>query len=171
MTVEYVKANLLDAPESVIAHGCNNKGVWGTGVAKAIKDRWPRVFNIFEYAHVSGGLGLGSVVWGPRNPAETAWVASVVTQHGYGKDPAIRYASYDAIDRGLRTLVDEALHRGRLEANGWIAVPQIGCGNGHADWSIVSAILAAVARDTGVRFKVYVPDGETHARLTRRGGE
>lgn len=159
MSIKYVNANILDAPEPVIVHGCNNKGVWGTGVAKALADKWPKTFNLFQYAHMSGALGLGSVVWGPRDPLEQRWVASVITQHAYGKDPNIRYASYDAIDRGMRTVVREGRERGLItDEYDALAIPQIGCGNGHADWGIVVAILKAIARDERVKFQVYVPD-------------
>ena len=129
----YVHGDLLSAPEAIIAHGCNCKGVMGSGVALAIKERWPQAFKAYQYAHASGAMILGSVSWAERR--DGAWVANVVTQNSYGRDPKIRYASYDAIDRGLRTLVEEARDRRILPpTDGKIAIPLIGAGLGNAVW-------------------------------------
>lgn len=158
MTLSYRNQSILAAPESVIAHGCNLKGAMGAGVAKAIKDRWPAVFASYQYAIASGGMFLSAVNWA-EVPNASKWVANVMTQVTYSKDPGLRLASYDAIDRGLRTTVTEALARGYVDQDQpFFAIPMIGCSNGHARWSVVREIINEIILDTGVHFVVYELD-------------
>lgn len=47
--IEYRKMSLFDAPdESIIIHAVNAQGVWGSGIAKEFKDRYPEVYNIYK---------------------------------------------------------------------------------------------------------------------------
>lgn len=39
--IEYRKGNLLDITSGVIVHGCNMRGVMGSGVALAIRNKYP----------------------------------------------------------------------------------------------------------------------------------
>lgn len=48
--MEYRKMSLFDAPEgSIIAHACNAQGVWGSGIARAFKEMYPKSYE--EYHH------------------------------------------------------------------------------------------------------------------------
>ena len=39
--------NLLDAPQKVIAHQVNCQGKMGSGVAKVIRDKYPKVYETY----------------------------------------------------------------------------------------------------------------------------
>ena len=54
-----VNADLLLAPERIIAHGCNAQGVMGSGVAKAIKEKWPGAYKEYRQIYLDRGLTLG----------------------------------------------------------------------------------------------------------------
>ena len=47
MEIVYKEGNLLDAQTDVIAHQVNCQGVMGSGVAKQIRDKWPRVYDSY----------------------------------------------------------------------------------------------------------------------------
>lgn len=50
--ITYVKGSLFDAPKgSVIGHAVNCQGVWGSGIAKQFRDRFPNSFE--EYRRFS----------------------------------------------------------------------------------------------------------------------
>ena len=49
--LKYQIGNLLTAPQKCIAHQVNCQGVMGSGVAKAIKNEYPKVYK--EYMAVS----------------------------------------------------------------------------------------------------------------------
>lgn len=45
----YKKMNLFDAPKgSVLVHACNAQGVWGSGIAKQFKEKFPESFEIYK---------------------------------------------------------------------------------------------------------------------------
>lgn len=153
--VKYTVGDLLNCEETVLAHGCNARGVMGAGVALAIATRWPGVKLAMDHGLASGALYMGSVVWADPQHADGKRVANVLTQERVGRDPNVRYASYDGIARGLETVAREALERGWLRAGESIAVPQIGAGLGNASWRVVEQIMFVIAEKHDITFNVY----------------
>lgn len=98
---------------------------------------------------------MGSVVWADPKHADGKHVANVLTQERVGRDPLVRYASYDGIARGLETAAREALERGWLRAGESIAVPQIGAGLGNASWRVIEQIMFVIAEKYDIIFNVY----------------
>lgn len=48
-SVKYSKMSLFDAPKgAIIAHGCNAQGVWGSGIAKPFKEKYPKAFDEYN---------------------------------------------------------------------------------------------------------------------------
>lgn len=51
MKLNYQNGSLFDAPKgSVLVHACNAKGVWGRGIAKAFKEKFPESFEDYFFA-------------------------------------------------------------------------------------------------------------------------
>ena len=46
--IKVVKGNLLDATEAIIAHQVNCQKKMNSGVAKAIREKYPIVFDIYQ---------------------------------------------------------------------------------------------------------------------------
>lgn len=45
----YKKGSLFDAPKgSILVHACNAQGVWGSGIAKEFKERFPKSFEEYN---------------------------------------------------------------------------------------------------------------------------
>lgn len=136
--ITYVKGNLLEAPEPIIVHGCNARGVMGSGVAKALRDKWPVIFD--QYKEGCGEVTddpqsiLGAVlpVLVEENPLKI--VINAITQLDYGKDKKTRYVSYDAIDIVMYTL-------NNLDSRYTFAMPKIGAGLGNGNWEVIEAII------------------------------
>lgn len=105
----------------LIIHGCNCQGVMGAGVAKAIKNKWPIVFEEFSK------LPTGPELLGTFQPVqinENLFVGNCFTQEYYGSDGK-QYASLDAI----RKSVGEACQFAKDNDLSLIS-PLIGCGLG-----------------------------------------
>ena len=132
--MEYVKGNLLDAPERLIAQGCNAQGVMGSGVARAIRDKWPEVYTQYRQRYQLAGLRLGDVVLAYTDDGKI--VANCITQEFYGRDGK-RYVDYDAVAVCMDKL-KEICQRLRIEK---IAMPLIGAGLGGGDWSVLERII------------------------------
>jgi ADP-ribose 1''-phosphate phosphatase len=80
--IKYKKMSLFDSPEgSILAHACNAKGVWGRGIAKEFKDKFPNSFKEYnEFCKNQNTIGkslLGSTENGYQ-------VLSIVTSSDYG---------------------------------------------------------------------------------------
>ena len=128
--IKYVKGNLLEATEPYIGHGCNAQGVMGSGVALAIKTKWPKAFDDYRREFDETGLELGSIINSPQPDGKI--ILNCITQNYYGRN-ALRYASYDAIDDcmvGLRNFGYDN-----------IAFPKIGAGLGGGSWEVIEAII------------------------------
>ena len=135
MTLNIVDGNVLDVSEGIIAHQTNCQGVMGSGVAAAIRERYPKVY--FEYAehcddYTEAEL-LGTVQFVEVNPK--LYVANVFGQTTYGTHK--RQTSYDATVDAWAELFEKA------EFLDWpIYIPYLmGCGLGGGNWYIYSCII------------------------------
>lgn len=152
MPIEYHKGNLLEAPDvDVIIHGCNCQGVWGAGIAKQIKQKWPYVFQSYIKYMTSVGRGmppealLGKVHYTEVMPDVTGKVViSLQTQVRYGREQ--RHVNYAALGAAL---FEVKSYFGKDD--GVIGMPKIGCGLAGGAWNIVSAIVEDAFNDRVVR--------------------
>ena len=93
--VKIISGNLLDSKEDYICHQVNCRGVMGSGVAKAIRDKWPEVYDAYlQYVSMCVGTPLGSVCFAPIENGDQE-VANMFAQFTYGYD-GLRYTSSDA---------------------------------------------------------------------------
>lgn len=146
MKIIYRKGDLLESGIHVIAHGCNNRGVMGSGIAKAIRSKYPQAYEDYHFAYVVNGnfLMLGRIVW-----VDTVdrLIANCITQDGYGRDGK-QYVSYDAIRSCINGINTEAKNRQRAHMKPYdqepyyeFGLPKIGAGLGGGDWEIISSII------------------------------
>lgn len=143
--------SLLDVTEGVIVHGCNCQGVMGSGVALAIKNKWPAVFSAYRRLYEKKGLFLGDIltVKSPDMP-EGLHVINGMTQETFGRDGK-QYVDYDAVSQVFKRVAAYAKNK-KLS----IHYPKIGCGLGGGDWNIVSArIDKALA---GLDHTLWIPE-------------
>lgn len=170
MNIEYREGNLLESDLKFIAHGCNACGVMGSGIAKAIREKYPEAYNVYRKQYINKGLKLGSVIQAtisdfcspettsvvpliPDHPAKI--IFNCITQATYGRDPSVRYVDYDAVF----SCVQEINRRfSELTSPDWpgenllayfnvdyktpeVGFPMIGAGLGNGDWHVISAII------------------------------
>jgi len=143
--INEIKGDLLTA-KGIILHGVNTQGVMGSGVALAIRNKWPKVFT--EYLkHVAskrpGGHLLGDVQEVHLFGSDNTIVMNCFTQEFYGKDGR-KYASYDAMDACMQQVAVLAAIDGTLAIN----FPLIGCHLGGLNWNVVREIIDFRIPDT-----------------------
>lgn len=133
--IEYKKGNLLDVTEGIIVHGCNAQGVMGSGVAKAIREKYPECFSYYKYEYDHFTLVLGTVVWYDcPSPNFTLWIANAITQQHYGTDR--RHVNYWAIANTFKEIFRQA-----NVVKATVHFPKIGAGLGGGNWDIIEAII------------------------------
>lgn len=129
MKIQYQKGNIVQAPELFIAHGCNAQGVMGSGVARAIRNKWQSVYTEYADYHRMFGLKLGDVVW---VDVDCKFIANCITQQKYGYSGA-KFVDYEALRKCMKTV--------NLRLSSDLALPRIGAGLGGGNWEIISAII------------------------------
>ncbi len=111
---------------AIIMHGVNCQGAMGSGVAKALYEKWCYVRE--EYVELPiEEMRLGNVQL--VHVDNDLWVANCFTQEFYGSDGK-RYADVEAINKCLEQIRYDAESLGIYN----IYSPQIGCGLGGLDW-------------------------------------
>lgn len=135
--LDYFKSNVRTNEERLLlVHGCNAKGVMGSGIARQIKSQYPDVFYdylTFLNKPVKHNI-LGNIAHTYVN--NNSIIVSGITQLDYGKNDRIRYVEYDAVrDVFLRVVSFNRIFRGT------IIFPKIGAGLGNGDWDIIKRII------------------------------
>lgn len=131
--VKIVKGNLLDATELFIAHQVNCQKKMNSGVAKAIREKYPIVFD--KYVRTNAWLGSVDYIYIPERNGNQC-VANMYAQNNYGYDGK-QYTDYDAFRLCCKSLVNECRCLGCA-----VAMPyKIASDRGGADWDNIMDIL------------------------------
>lgn len=160
MSIEFVRGDLLATPElSAIAHGCNCAGAMGKGIAKEIRDRWPRMYDEYRRRCQEQRFHLGDVfVW--EDAGKT--IFNLGTQQSWKTE-----AELPAIEQSLKAMLNLAEQRGLTS----IGLPRIGAGLGGLDWPQVKELLQRIGSGTSIRlivFEQYEP-GKAVCQLIAQG--
>lgn len=134
MKINYVNGDLFATDIKTIVHGCNAQGVMGSGVAKGIRENFPKAYERYvkEYK-LHNHLAMGSIT---VVPCDNKIIVNAITQEYYGRDGS-KYVSYDAVDEVMKAINSMHYVYGIKE----IAMPQIGAGLGGGDWKVIEAII------------------------------
>ncbi len=134
MENKFIKGDILNIQEGIICHQVNCMGKMGTGIALAIRKKWPGVYQDYLSVYTQGQLKLGNVVLSPIVVAQL-YVANLCGQFLYGRDR--QYTDYDA----LKTCLGR-VHKISERLNLKVFIPhKMGCANAGGDWEIVSRII------------------------------
>jgi len=148
--MKYVNGDIREAKESVIAHGCNTQGVMGSGVALAIKRKWPDVYAVYCDHLKNGGGWLGDC--SVCQVEMDRYVVNLYTQKFYGTET--RHVNYAAILTSLDDMFGKLYLISNTDIKS-VAIPKIGAGLGGGDWNIIKALLLDYEKLRDVEFVVY----------------
>ncbi|KAL1733455.1 ADP-ribose 1''-phosphate phosphatase [Schizophyllum commune] len=86
-TLVYTTGDIFSAPPgSILVHACNTKGAWGSGIAAAFKERFPRAFVVYQaYCKEYGASALGMCLLIPDVDGRGHEIACLFTSKAYGK--------------------------------------------------------------------------------------
>jgi O-acetyl-ADP-ribose deacetylase (regulator of RNase III) len=121
--MKYIKKDITTVTDGMVLHGCNCSGGFGSGVAGAIKRKWPLVEKMFR-ANTSPELGDIEIML-----TNGVYVANGYTQERYGL-AKIRYADPEAVNQVIRKAITFC-HENKIEN---LYMPKIGCGLGGLNW-------------------------------------
>lgn len=135
MKIIYKQGDLLECTEDVIVHGCNAQGAMGSGVALAIRKRYPEAAKAYFNMKQQGGWKLGG--WSQANTDDGKTIINAITQQFYGRNPYVVYVDYGAVAHIFKKLNEWAVIYGVKS----IAMPKIGAGLANGDWNIIEKIV------------------------------
>ena len=162
--VHYVNGNLLDSNCQAICHQVNCKGAMNSGIARAIRSKWPEVY--YEYkekydrakdaadgdmVNIAADYLLGSIqcvqIYSQKEN-KIKEVVNMFAQETYGYSGTVQYTSYDAFMRCLWGI------KAAYAPGATIGFPDhIGCCRGGANWNIIKTMIEEVL---GNDYEVYI---------------
>lgn len=120
----YLNKNIITIQEGVIAHGVNCTGAMNSGVAKAIREKWPEVYRFYRSCPTGKRvLGMAFEV----QVAPSLYVINCYTQVFYGHNG--RFANLKAVEHSVQQAYNYADYH-HLP----LYMPKIGCGRGGLSW-------------------------------------
>ena len=132
--IEYKQGDLLTVSEGIIVHGCNAQRAMGSGVALAIKKKYPEAFQAYAEEEA---LYPGKTIWydAEDHYGKQLFIANCITQDKYGRD-GVRYVNYAALVKCFMEVFSKAWCYG-YDVN----FPKIGAGLGGGNWEIIEQLI------------------------------
>lgn len=145
MRIYKVEKDITQSDATLILHQVNCQHVMGSGVAKAIKTKWPRVYH--DYMSIEEQkLGMIQTV----KVEDGKYVVNMFAQDRYGYDGK-RYTSYDALDKCLQQVAEFC----RNEMIDYIAIPyNMSCDRGGASWNVVLSLIENAFKDNFINIEI-----------------
>lgn len=141
--IEYVIKDLTTVETGIVVHGVNCQGRMGSGVALAIRNKWPEVYDRYRAVDQNIETDKKASLLGSFHFIKVApnlFVGNLYTQVYYGNDGK-RYANCDAIKQ---TLFGTAAFADAHQLP--VSMPRLGCGLGGLIWDIdVGPLLEDIA--------------------------
>jgi O-acetyl-ADP-ribose deacetylase (regulator of RNase III) len=130
--MKYIKKDITTVDSGIVVQGVNCQGVMGSGVAGAIRRKWPKAYESymdkFHQTRTSNSDLLGTVDFALITTSPTLYVANIFSQKFYGSDGQT-YANPISILQGMTRVFQFA------EAHDLpIHSVKIGSGLGGLDW-------------------------------------
>ncbi|KAI4522261.1 hypothetical protein K525DRAFT_176667, partial [Schizophyllum commune Loenen D] len=145
----YITGDIFSAPQgSILVHACNTKGAWGSGIAAAFKNRYPRAFEVYkEHCKESGASALGTCLRIPDVDGKGHEIACLFTSKAYGKRKDAPEEILEATRAALGDLIEnnadgQELHGCKFNS-GRFAVP----------WKDTEGVL----KEMGIPMTIYTP--------------
>lgn len=163
MTTKIVEGSIVDSTADIIVHQVNCQFVMGSGVAKALRDRfknlYPAYLSMQDKRHVAitseylGKIQLVTVY--PDDTENSKFVCNLFGQNKYGNDGK-QYTNYQAIECGLYALKREILFGEAKYYTESISFPwNMGAARGGGDWNVIKAMIETVFGDTDIEIIYY----------------
>lgn len=152
----YKVGNVIDQDigDGVLTHACNTQGVWGSGFAKQLADKYPEACDTYRI-YCEGQLRMSMDITGQALIVMTQkpWIGCLFTSARYGKQKDDPYTIFD-------NTISSSLHLiSMLEEDSVIHSPMINSGLFAVPWedtekAIKSALLKCDKTITWVVWKL-----------------
>ncbi|SMO55865.1 O-acetyl-ADP-ribose deacetylase (regulator of RNase III), contains Macro domain [Chryseobacterium rhizoplanae] len=152
--IQYVKGDATRPNAEgniIIAHICNDIGGWGKGFVLAVSKRWEapeKEYRNWHRLRSKNNFALGEIQL--VQVEKYIYIANIIGQKGIKTGSNGVPVRYDAIEKALEKLSDEA-----LQLNASIHMPRIGCGLAGGKWEEIEPIIERTLLAKNVEVYVY----------------
>lgn len=151
--MQEIRCDLLSVEQGIICHQVNCMGVMGSGLAKAIRGKWPPVYNdykvVCDEVPPRDLLGKFQVI----RVGSNLYVCNLFGQYNYGREPGKVYTSYGAFESSLLGICKSDIAKSELD----IFVPyKIASNLAGGNWEVVKGIMQRCEEETGKRIYICV---------------
>lgn len=136
---ELIKGDILNVERGILVHQVNSQGVMGAGLAKAIKEKYPIIFEKYSTVclnakeDTSSLLGKIQVIQVEDN--KELYIVNLFGQNHYGRGK--RHTDYTAFREAFSKLIKFSVEK-KLP----LYVPdRIGCNLAGGEWSVIEKII------------------------------
>ena len=153
--LQIIQGNILDSQDSLVAHCCNIKNTIGSGVAKALRDRFPEIYTSDTAEYIRYGkqlLGRSVIIPVITNPDDTKikYISNLYGQPNYGY--VGRHIDYEALYQSFEDLTTQC----KLMNITSISMPyRIASDRAGGDWDVVKAMLISVFDNQNININLY----------------
>lgn len=151
MSIRTVCQDLFKYPGiELYCHQVNAQGKMGKGIAKTIKNKFPKTYESYMNAYNDNKLELGRTI---ITHEQNKFIANICAQENYGNRSDIVYTDYEALQNGFLYIKQFCLNNGIK----YIGIPcYIGCGCGNGDWNTVVDIIYSIFNNCSIDVIVCV---------------
>lgn len=150
--IKHIKCDIFESGADVICHQVNCQGVMGSGIAKQVREKYPKNYEgycmmckEFEPSELLGKVFCGKV-------SDKFTIANLFAQEKFGYDGKC-YTDYDALYKCLQSVVNHKEHK-------IIAIPYLmGCHRGGGDWNVVYKMIEEVFGNSDCEVLICEYDG------------
>ncbi|CAM3886913.1 macro domain-containing protein [Castellaniella denitrificans] len=153
--IKEVSGDILLSKADLLAHGISAQDPFDSGLALALRERWPSLVKDYRHDTRSKAIGAGDV-WGWTGVQEHGGVRKIinlVTQDTLGQGPSAKpgKASIENVRRALQNLVQYI----RAEKISSVALPRLATGVGGLEWAAVKPLVDQYLGDLDIPVIVY----------------
>jgi O-acetyl-ADP-ribose deacetylase (regulator of RNase III) len=152
--VRVLVGSLFDSKAQTLVNAVNCVGVMGKGIALEFKKRFPDMFQDYVMRCEAGRVWIGEPYLYRR--AMEPWIVNFPTKRDWRSRSRL-----EDITTGLDSLERHYREWGVTS----LAVPALGCGQGHLEWTLVRPILLRFLSRLEVPVELYAPPGMPVDRL------
>ena len=153
--IREVEGDILLSQAQVIAHGIATNDPFDSGLALALRERFPSMVKDYRHAMHSKSPETGGIwVWrGVNEDGSARGIVNLLTQGMQSQDKAARpvKARLDDVNRALRALARHVQDEGIKS----LALPRLATGVGALDWAEVKPLIQQHLGSLGIPVIVY----------------
>lgn len=127
--------DMFTSDATYLAHGVNTVGVMGAGIAKTVKEKFPKTYEEYKWLCSRQGLVAGNYFCFPENGKV---IVNLASQAMPGPD-----ANYDWLFTSLLRFAQSAVAKVKRNGN-IVAINEIGCGIGGLEWPVVKKVIETI---------------------------